>query len=201
MNKVLQNSLIALGGITLGVSGFYLYALAQTDTDSITATITIPATVTIADDGNAFEISNLTPGVVDTSQSNEVTVASNASTGFNVTVEAQDIEGTGGRFCANSSPDDAACDASGNIFDTDNGTGATGSRVSVTSTNAGTLNTLTGATFLGSDTNLGATPVQVFTTTGRTNANTLNVLYKAFADFLVAADTYDGEIIFTITAQ
>lgn len=202
MNKILQSSLIGFGGLVIGSAGFYLSSLAQTDTDSVTGTITIPSTVTITDDGVNFSIANLTPGVVDSTQDNALTVASNSSTGFNVTVSAADLAAVAGQFCADSTPNNGTCDVSGNVFDTDNGTGLTGSRLSVTSTNGtGALNTLAGAAFLTSDTNLGSTPVQVYTTTARTNEADLNVLYKAFADFLVAADTYKGNLTFTISAQ
>lgn len=200
MKRSLQNTLIGLGSFALGLTGFYLYTAAQTDT--VTATVTVPATVTIADDAVNFSIANLGPGVVDTSQANDLNVASNSASGFNVTVTIADLGATAARLCADSTPDDGSCDASGNVFSTNNGTGSTGSRISVTSNGSGgSLGTLTDATFVGSETNIGSSGVEVFSASDRTNTDTLTILYDAFADYLVAADTYKGTITFTIASQ
>lgn len=194
MNSILKNSLISVGAAVIGVAGFYLYTKAAT-TDSITVSITVPETLTINDDNVNFSIASLTPGSIDTTQANALTVASNAATGFNVTVGLEDLTPTAGQLCADSELPSGICDASGNTFDAD----STASYISVTSnTGTGTLNSIAGTTFLAADTNLGATPVQVITVPSQTNPDTFGVYYKAYADYTVPADQYAGTITFTI---
>ena len=197
MNTILKNSLISVGAAVVGIAGFYLYTKAAT-TDSITVSITVPQTLSIADDNVNFSIASLTPSVEDTSQLNTLTVASNSSTGFSVTVDLADLAPTPGQLCADSNPANGVCDASGNVFEGD----TAASYISVTSdAGTGTLGSHATATFQPTETNLGATSVEVFNVDDQTNADTFNVHYNAFADYTIAADTYKGTITFTIAPK
>ena len=193
MNKVMQNTLAVLGGAALGIVGFNLYVGAQTDTDTITATVRIPGTVSITDDGVNFQVDPLNPGITDTSQESILTVESNVAAGFNVTVGVEDLEATANQLCE----DDGIGGCTANVFSTDNGTA---SFLSVTSdVHTGSLNLLTGATFLAAETNLNGA-VQVFTATEATNSDVFRVSYDVGADNTAVPATYEGVITFTITA-
>ncbi len=193
MKNVLKSSLFALSGLVLGVSGFYFYAKAQDD--SILATLVIPATLNISDDGVNFSIANLIPQVVDTSQTNTLTVSGNDPDGFRVDVELEDLDETLGQLC-----DDAGGGVCGTkIFDGD----GTSTYVSFTSnTGSGDLDGLTGATFTGSETKLGAAgSYQAFTASEATNPEPLEIDYDAFTDFTGEPGTYNGTMRFTIVAN
>lgn len=196
MQNVLKNSLISVTAALMGAGGFYLYTEAAT-TDTINVSVTVPATLSISDDGVNFSIASLTPGAIDTTQTSTLTVAANGRDGFDVTIDLEDLGATAGQLCADSNPNDGSCDASGNVFDGD----GTASYISVTTdAGAGTLAGLTGATFTVAETKLGPTSVQLFTAADPTNSTTFEVDYDAFADFSVVPDSYEGVITFTIVA-
>jgi len=195
MNKVMQNTLAVLGGAALGIVGFNLYVGAQTDSDTIQVSVTIPGTVTIADDGVDLTIGALVPNVVNDTNLTTLSVTNNDTDGFAVTVLLEDLNGTTGQLCSDGG---GGLTCGVNTFDADNGAV---SYLSVTSNaSAGGLGALAGATFLAAETNLGDTAIQVYTAAATTNTDTFDVEYDVFADNSVTPDTYLGVITFTINA-
>lgn len=193
MKKVLKPALFALSGAALAVAGFVVYTQAQND--NVGVEITIPATLTISDDAVDLNIASLTPEVVNTSASNAITVSSNDPDGFRVDLDLEDLDATAGQICNDAGG--ATCGP--NVFDGD----GTSSYISFTSdAGAGGLGGLTGATFTGAETKLGAAgSYQAFTATDPSNSDTFNIDYDVFADNTIAPDTYEGVLTFTIVAQ
>lgn len=193
MKKVFKPALFVLLGSVLAGAGTYFYVQAQSDT--VTASVTVPATLTIADDGVNLSIANLTPETIDATQSNTLTVSSNDPDGFAVQLDLEDLDATAGQLCE----DDTSGNCTANLFD---GDGAN-TYVSFTSdAGAGTLGGLTGATFTAAETKLGAAgSYQAFTATDPTNSNTFDVDYDVRADNTVVPATYEGTLTFTIVAQ
>lgn len=197
MNTILKNSLISVGAAVVGIAGFYLYTQAAT-TDSITVSITIPETLSIADDNVDFSIASLTPEVENTTNLNTISVGSNSSTGFSVTVDLADLASVPGQLCGDSAAPAGTCDPSGNLFDGD----GTASYISITSdAGAGGLGSLATATFQPTETKLGNTSIEAFSADDQTNTDTFDIHYNAYADYTVAADIYKGTITFTISAK
>ncbi len=197
MNKVLQNTLAVLGGIALGVGGFYLYMSSAALTDDVTVSLTVAGTLSISDDGIDFSIAALAPEVVDTGEVNTITVASNDANGFITTILAADLDDNPGKLCVEDGGAPGSCAVGAeNTFDLD----GTSSYVSFTTdAGAGGLGALSGATFTGSETKLTTTASTLFTATEETNSDTFDIHYDAYADNTIQAGAeFEGNFTFTI---
>ena len=161
--------------------------------DGVGVSVTIPGTLTISDDGVPISIASLTPDSVDTGEANTITVSSNSTSGFNVSIGVEDLDAAAGQLCNN---DTGSCGS--NIFDAD----GTASYVSFTSdAGSGGLGSLAGATFTTSETKIGTSTYQTFTTTDTSNSDSYDIHYDIYADNTISPDTYEGVVTFTITAN
>lgn len=169
--------------------------------DSADLSINVSEVLTISSDGGSLSIASLLKNTVDSSQTSTLTLSSNSATGFRVLVDLDDLSSVAGQLCADSTPANGACDASGHVFNANN---SPASYISFTS-DAGTGG-LTG-TFTSADTNLGAAGgYQAFTGSVTANSETFDVHYKVYAQNIstnapIYADTYKGTITFTIVAN
>lgn len=192
MKNSFRNVLMAVAGATLGIATFLVVQAATTD--SVTVSVTIPGTLTIADDNVNFSIAALTPGTADTSQENTLTVSSNSVSGFTVSVDLDDLDATAGQLCV----DNGSGGCTTNLFDGD----GTTSYISFTSdAGTGSLGSLTNAAFTGSETKLGTSSYTAFTADDPTNSDSFHVSYDAFADASIPPGTYKGSITFTIVSN
>lgn len=188
--------LSVLASLTLSVTFGY-----AATSDSANVNITVNQVLTISSDGGSLSIASLLPNSVDSTQKSTLTLSSNSPTGFKVSADMTDLSSVEGQLCADSTPANGACDASGHVF---SGNNNPTSYVSFTS-DAGS-GSLTG-TFTSSPTYLGAAGnYQAYTGTITANNNTFDVHYNVYAqniytDAPIYADTYKGSIIFTILAN